>query len=145
MFTHPGKKLNFMGNELARTREWDEKIDLDWEALQSPVHAGFQAYFRRLNDVYMKNPALWENDYERSSFRWISKAEGGDAVLAFTRSAGGQDLLAILNFSGKEACFANGLADKASLLLDTHEKEKIEYSGGGVCLMPYEGMLLEVN
>ena len=93
----------------------------------------------------MKNPALWENDYERSSFRWISKAEGGDAVLAFTRSAGGRDLLAILNFSGKEACFANGLADKASLLLDTHEKEKIEYSGGGVCLMPYEGMLLEVN
>ena len=76
MFTHPGKKLNFMGNELARTREWDEKIDLDWEALNSPVHSGFQAYFRRLNDVYLKNPALWQDDYEKSSFRWNRKAEG---------------------------------------------------------------------
>ena len=145
MFTHPGKKLNFMGNELARTREWDEKIDLDWEALQSPVHAGFQAYFRRMNEVYMKNPALWENDYERSSFRWISKAEGGDAVLAFTRSAGGRDLLVILNFSDQEVCFANELADQASLLLDTHDKDRIDRSAGGVRLMPYEGMLLELN
>ena len=127
MFTHPGKKLNFMGNELARTREWDEKVDLDWEALLSPVHAGFQTYFRRLNDVYMKNPALWENDYERSSFRWISKAEGGDAVLAFTRSAGGRDLLAVLNFSGKEACFANELADQGSLLLDTYDHWRIRH------------------
>ena len=145
MFTHPGKKLNFMGNELARTREWDEKVDLDWEALLSPVHAGFQTYFRRLNDVYMKNPALWENDYERSSFRWISKAEGGDAVLAFTRSAGGRDLLAILNFSDQEVSFATDLADQASLVLDTHDKDSIDRSCDGILLMPYEGMLFELG
>ena len=145
MFTHPGKKLNFMGNELARTREWDEKVDLDWEALLSPVHAGFQTYFRRLNDVYMKNPALWENDYERSSFRWISKAEGGAAVLAFTRSAGGRDLLAILNFSDQEVSFATDLADQASLVLDTHDKDSIDRSCDGILLMPYEGMLFELG
>lgn len=145
MFTHPGKKLNFMGNELARTREWDEKVDLDWEALLSPVHAGFQTYFRRLNDVYMQNPALWENDYERTSFRWISKAEGGDAVLAFTRSAGGRDLLAILNFSDQEVSFATDLADQASLVLDTHDKDSIDRSCDGILLMPYEGMLFELG
>ena len=145
MFTHPGKKLNFMGNELARTREWDEKVDLDWEALLSPVHAGFQAYFRRLNDVYMQNPALWENDYERTSFRWISKAEGGDAVLAFTRSAGGRDLLVILNFSDQEVSFATDLADQASLVLDTHDKDSIDRSCDGILLMPYEGMLFELG
>ena len=150
MFTHPGKKLNFMGNELARTREWDEKIDLDWEALNSPVHSGFQAYFRRLNDVYLKNPALWQDDYEKSSFRWNRKAEGGDALLAFTRTAGSQRLLVILNFSDQEVCFTDETADKASLLLDTYEfdpseKKSMAFSGREIRLMPYEGMLLELN
>lgn len=150
MFTHPGKKLNFMGNELARTREWDEKIDLDWEALNSPVHSGFQAYFRRLSDVYLKNPALWQDDYEKSSFRWNHKAEGGDALLAFTRTGGGQSLLVILNFSDQEVCFTDETADKASLLLDTYEfdtseKKSMAFSGREIRLMPYEGMLLELN
>ncbi len=93
---------------------------------------------------------MWQDDYEKSSFRWNRKAEGGDALLAFTRTAGSQRLLVILNFSDQEVCFTDETADKASLLLDTYEfdsseKKSMAVSGREIRLMPYEGMLLELN
>ena len=145
MFTHPGKKLNFMGNELAQIFEWDEKKELDWEALKSPVHLDFQLYFRRLNDIYLKNPALWQEDYESSSFQWIYKAEGSEALVAFKRNAGRQSLLVILNFSDKEVQFTNEIASGASVLLDTHGKENVISAEHEILLMPYEGILFELN
>jgi len=145
MFTHPGKKLNFMGNELAQIFEWNEKKETDWDALKSPVHAEFQEYCRRLNKVYIENSALWQRDYEAAAFRWVQKGEDGKAVLAFLRESDCQQLLAVMNFTGEEALFSNNLPGKVSLLFDTHDRGTVDCAYKEIDLSPYEGMLLEIG
>ena len=145
MFTHPGKKLNFMGNELAQIFEWDEKNELDWDALKNPVHAEFQEYCRRLNRVYIENSALWQKDYESDAFRWIQKGEDGKSVLAFLRISEDQSLLTVMNFSGEDACFYEKMSGDASLVFDTYERKTAECSEGIVHLSPFEGLLFELR
>ena len=78
MWAHPGKKLLFMGGELAQEREWDSSGSLDWHLLERPEHSGVQALVRDLNARYRDEPALWELDSEPAGFRWL---EPNDAVL----------------------------------------------------------------
>ncbi len=144
MFTHPGKKLNFMGNELAQLFEWDEKKELDWDALKNPVHAEFHEYCRSLNRLYLENSGLWQNDHDPASFRWISKGEGGKPVLAFLRTSEDRKLLVVLNFSGDNACFDKKNNGDIRLLFDTHNREVTVMPDNRIHLLPYEGMLLEL-
>lgn len=101
MFTHPGKKLNFMGNELGHFREWDEARELDWDLLKYPAHQEFFDYFSALNQFYKRCPALYENDYHSGCFSFVPVKTKGTAVLAYRRAAGGQELLTVLNFAAK--------------------------------------------
>ncbi len=71
MWAHPGKKLLFMGGELAQEREWSHETSLDWHLLERPEHAGVQALVRDLNRAYRAEPALWELDIEPLGFRWL--------------------------------------------------------------------------
>ena len=64
MWAHPGKKLLFMGNELAQEQEWSEERSLDWHLLENPGHSGVQSLVRDLNHAYRETPALWERDYD---------------------------------------------------------------------------------
>src|SRR6266487_3306661 len=64
MWAHPGKKLLFMGGELAQEREWSHDASLDWHLLERPEHQGVQALVRDLNRIYREEPALWEVDFE---------------------------------------------------------------------------------
>lgn len=102
MYAHPGKKLNFMGNELAHFREWDEKRELDWGLLAFPLHDGFHAFMKELNRIYLETPAFWALDYDREGFRWVDCHEEEKCVYAFLRTDGKQELLALFNFSEKE-------------------------------------------
>ncbi|MDO4325556.1 MAG: 1,4-alpha-glucan branching protein GlgB [bacterium] len=99
MFAHPGKKLNFMGNEFAQVREWDEKREQDWMLLEYPNHDSFHAFMKKLNQVYEKNPALYERDYERDGFQWVDCAQKSLCVYAFERKSDNQRILAVFNFS----------------------------------------------
>src|ERR671938_2087051 len=85
MWAHPGKKLLFMGNEIAQEQEWSEERSLDWHLLENPAHSGLQALVRDLNRAYRETPALWENDFEPSGFRWLEPNDAGANVLAFAR------------------------------------------------------------
>lgn len=60
MYAHPGKKLNFMGNEIGQLREWDEKREQDWMLLDYPIHEGFARFMKDLNHLYLEHLALWE-------------------------------------------------------------------------------------
>ena len=71
MYAHPGKKLNFMGNEIAQFREWDEKREQDWNILEYPMHNKFNRFMRDLNLVYINHPALFKDDYKHEGFNWI--------------------------------------------------------------------------
>ena len=83
-----GKKLNFMGFELAQLREWDERRQQDWELLRYPVHDGFAHFIQTLNHLYLESPALWQQDYSREGFRWLACEPGPACLYAWERRGG---------------------------------------------------------
>jgi 1,4-alpha-glucan branching enzyme len=87
MWAHPGKKLLFMGSELAQEAEWSYERSLDWHLLENPEHAGIQALIRDLNRLYREEPALWEIDSDPSGFWWLEPNDADSNVLAFARSS----------------------------------------------------------
>ena len=70
MYTHPGKKLNFMGNDLGQLREWDERQECDWMLLSYPQHDAFHRYMQRLNEIYTTSKPLYIGEYNSECFRW---------------------------------------------------------------------------
>lgn len=102
MYAHPGKKLNFMGNEIGQLREWDEKREQDWLLLDYPIHSGFARFMKELNLLYLKHPAFWEKDYEHKGFRWIDCHREAACVYVFERTAEKEHILALFNFSEQE-------------------------------------------
>jgi 1,4-alpha-glucan branching enzyme len=101
MWAHPGKKLLFMGGELAQEREWSHETSLDWHLLERAEHAGVQALVRDLNRAYRGEPALWEVDFEPTGFRWLEPNDAAANVIAFARfsKAGKRVLVCLCNFS----------------------------------------------
>ena len=101
MWAHPGKKLLFMGGELAQEREWNHDASLDWHLLERREHAGMQALVRDLNRAYGEEPALWEVDFHPAGFRWLEPNDAAQNVLAFARFAaeGRRALVCACNFS----------------------------------------------
>ena len=97
MFCHPGKKLNFMGNELAHFREWDEKRPLDWELLRYPFHDNFQQFFGVLSRIYASEPALFTGEYDPRCFEWVACQSRREGVYAWIRASRGQQLLCVMN------------------------------------------------
>jgi len=87
MFCHPGKKLLFMGAELAQGREWDHDGSLDWHLLSEPLHAGMQALVRDLNSVYRSTPALHQVDFEPQGFEWIDLHDRDSSIFTWLRRA----------------------------------------------------------
>jgi 1,4-alpha-glucan branching enzyme len=85
MWTHPGKKLLFMGGEFAQEREWNHDIGLDWQLLGEPLHAGVHRLVRDLNHLYRATPALYQRDGEGDGFAWIDANNGAESVLSYLR------------------------------------------------------------
>lgn len=101
MMTHPGKKLNFMGNELAEYKEWDEKKALGWSILKYPQHDSFHRFIKDLNHVVNDEAALYQYDYYPEGFEWLVVDDKKQSVFAYTRKApNGDVLVVILNFIG---------------------------------------------
>ncbi|NEU08595.1 1,4-alpha-glucan branching protein GlgB [Flavihumibacter sp. R14] len=101
MFTHPGTKLLFMGNEFGQGREWNHNFSLDWHVLEHASHQGVKTFVKSLNHLYRTEPALYEKSFAFEGFEWI---EGGDAessVLVYSRKGNHQqdDLIVVLNLT----------------------------------------------
>jgi len=133
MYAHPGKKLLFMGGELAQEREWDHDGALDWQLLEQPSHAGMQRFVRELNHRYREQPALYERDFSPEGFEWIDATDRENSVLSWVRrAADGAPLLCICNFTpvvrhGFRMGVPGG-TDHWRVLLDT---DAIEFGGAG--------------
>ena len=102
MYTHPGKKLNFMGNEIAQFREWDEKREQDWQLIKMPLHDAFNKYIKRLNEVYDNYEALYENEYDSSYFKWLEVNAPEKSVYIYERGRDEHRIIVALNFSDNE-------------------------------------------
>lgn len=101
MFTHPGTKCLFMGNEIGQVEEWDFNKSIDWHLLEHTKHQGIKKMVTALNRLYKSEPALYEKSFDESGFEWI---EGGDAessILAYLRKGfkSEDDILVILNLT----------------------------------------------
>jgi 1,4-alpha-glucan branching enzyme len=88
MVAQPGKKLLFMGSELAPWQEWDHDGSLDWRLLDDPAHAGICRWLTDLNRLYRERPALHQLDCRPEGFAWIDGSDAENSVLAFARLAG---------------------------------------------------------
>ena len=99
--THPGKKLSFMGHEIAPYREWNHEQSLDWHLLEQAEHLGQQQLVRDLNQLYRSEPALYQLDFDPEGFHWLVVDDPENSVLAFARhaSAPASHVLVILNFT----------------------------------------------
>ena len=96
---HPGKKLNFMGNELAQFIEWNYTQGLDWVLLDYDRHRQMQAFVKELNHFYLDTPQLWENDSDWDGFQWIDCDDRDRSIVTFRRrSRSGRELVVICNF-----------------------------------------------
>jgi 1,4-alpha-glucan branching enzyme len=101
MWTHPGKKLIFMGCEFGQPTEWNHDAELPWNLLTSENHRGVQAAVRALNRIYQAEPALYERDFDPSGFRWVVGDDRGQSVFAYLRFGheGTAPLLVVCNFT----------------------------------------------
>lgn len=98
-YTQPGKKLLFMGSEIASWREWNHEAELDWGLLASPRHAGIAALVHDLNELYRTRPALHASDFDPAGFSWVVADDAENDVLAWIRTAGDDSVLVIANMT----------------------------------------------
>ena len=160
MYAHPGKKLNFMGNEFGQLREWDEKRQQDWDILTYPIHDAFHRFIKELNHIYLKHPAFWQTDHETAGFSWIDCHQEGRCIYSFERIAGKERLLAVFNFSDQvQEDYMLELKDARALTLllasdaqeyagtKKYDKTVIETPGGraALTLTPYSGIYYLVD
>ncbi|RYY67237.1 MAG: 1,4-alpha-glucan branching protein GlgB [Chitinophagaceae bacterium] len=101
MWTHPGARLLFMGNEFGQTSEWNYKSELDWRLLEFAPHKGLQQCVRDLNRILKAAPALFCNQYSVEGFEWIDLNHRDECVIAYRRKGKkkGDELLVLLNLS----------------------------------------------
>ena len=99
MAVHPGKKLNFMGNEIAMIREWDETKEPDYFLLKYPLHDSFHHFIMDLNKIYEETPALYERDYDPEGFSWIAINDMMNNVYGIRRNGKDSAVAAFFNFS----------------------------------------------
>jgi 1,4-alpha-glucan branching enzyme len=99
MFTHPGKKLLFMGTEFGQGREWDSTQTLDWYVLDYPPHQGMQRLVSDLNGLYRSTPALHHHDFDWQGFEWIDCHDSEQSILSFVRRAGDEFVVVVVNFT----------------------------------------------
>ena len=99
MFTHPGGKLLFMGNEFGQTTEWNYKSELSWELLAFDPHKKMQECVKALNNLYKSQPALYETQFEVGGFEWIDLNHRAEGVMVYMRKGKNEkdDLLIVLN------------------------------------------------
>ena len=100
LYTHPGKKMLFMGDEFAQTKEWNEEVALEWELLDKPEHKGISEWVKALNKLYTTEKALWEvgNGYE--NFEWIDCENREQSIISFVRKnvETDEELVVVINF-----------------------------------------------
>ena len=141
MMGHPGKKLLFMGQEFAQSREWSEARELDWYLLDNPQHQAVKDWVRELLHIYQKYPACYEQDTSWEGFEWINANDNYRSIFSFVRKAknGKKNLLFVCNFTPMAYDdYRVGVPDKKKLTLllnsedakfgGTDEKRKTTYT-----------------
>jgi 1,4-alpha-glucan branching enzyme len=133
MWAHPGKKLLFMGGELAQEREWDAEGSVDWHLLEDAGHRGVRDLVRDLNALYRAEPALHELDSDPEGFRWLELHDADANVIAFARfSSDGRALACLCNFSPVPRAGYRVALPSAGAWREVLNTDAVEYGGTGI-------------
>lgn len=133
MFTHPGKKLNFMGNELAEFKEWDEKKSLGWNILTFPTHDAFHHFVADLNQLYLAHDAMYVGDYRFDGFKWLIVDDNQQSLFAYTRkSPKGDTLITVMNFTSNSHDGLRVPVEKAGWYKEILNTDKDVYAGSNL-------------
>lgn len=133
MFTHPGAKLLFMGNEFAQTREWNFTQSLDWHLLQYPVHKGMQEFVKTLNHLYRNETALYENNFSPDGMEWVEANDADNSIYIYLRKGKSEDdvLMVLLNLTPRVFDYKIGVNEgtKWEVILNSDDQQ---YGGSGI-------------
>ena len=133
MWSHPGKKLLFMGGEFAQNDEWQESKSLDWHLVQYPEHSQIQNLVKDLNHSYREHAPLWERDTSPSGFKWLIEDDGSGNIIAFARfNDAGEELISVTNFSPVTQEQFNLPLPSAGNWYEILNTDATEYGGSGV-------------
>jgi 1,4-alpha-glucan branching enzyme len=101
MFTHPGAKLLFMGDEFGATSEWNYKEELQWDLLRFVSHGGMKYCVQKLNELYRGQPALYEKQFHQDGFEWGDLNHRSESVISYKRKGNKpeDDVVVILNMT----------------------------------------------
>lgn len=133
MFAHPGKKLNFMGNEFAQFREWDYQAGIDFCLLEYDTHKSVFEFTKALNKFYLSSPELYAEDFSWSGFEWLVPDDNYQNIIVFKRMDGrGNELIYVANFSTVDRCnYSFGVDGKEyEEVFSTSDKR---FGGSGFC------------
>ncbi len=133
MYSHPGKKLMFMGGELGQFAEWSFKDSIDWHLLGYDTHKGIKNFVKDLNKFYTFDKALFENDEDWQGFEWLNEKDREKSIIALRRitKSGKDSTICLFNFSGtniSEYELPVKSAGEYKIVLDTEDKP---YGGAG--------------
>ncbi|MFZ4928813.1 1,4-alpha-glucan branching protein GlgB [Chryseobacterium sp. Mn2064] len=133
MYTHPGAKLLFMGDEFGQTSEWNFTRSLDWHLLKYPVHKGLQELVKDLNHLYREETSLYENQFDKIGFEWVEADDLENSVYAYLRKGKRREdvLMVILNLSPKTFEYKVGIPSGTHWEVIFNSDDD-EYSGSGV-------------
>ncbi|MDD6467270.1 MAG: 1,4-alpha-glucan branching protein GlgB [Erysipelotrichaceae bacterium] len=133
MMTHPGKKLNFMGNEFGHFREFDEQKELDWFLLKYPAHGAFERSVVDLMKIYQYNSAFYKYDYDYRGFQWIDADNGNQSVYSYYREDENGCFVVVLNMTpASYETFTIGVP-YAGEYVEMYNTEKDIYNGCNMC------------
>jgi 1,4-alpha-glucan branching enzyme len=132
LYTHPGKKLLFMGCEFAQGQEWNGVDPLDWYVLDYPSHMGIQRLVRDLNRLYRESPELHGMDFEWQGFEWIDCHDAANSVLVFQRKRGEDFVLVALNFTPVPRDGYRIGVPRPGDYLEVFCSDRSDYAGGGI-------------
>ena len=133
MWSHPGKKLLFMGSEFAQNDEWSHDKSLDWHLTQYGEHKGVQDLVKDLNALYKESPALWQKDSSSAGFTWLVGDDGAGNTLAYLRSADdGSQIISITNFSPVPHEHYHLPIPKSGDWIEALNTDDVKYGGSGV-------------
>jgi len=132
-YSHPGKKLNFMGNEIGHFREWDENKELDWFLLKYPIHQMLQRFTRDLNYIYLYHPALSKNDYNAYGFQWLEADNSSQSIYIYRRECETEVMVVVLNMLENSYENYEVGVPYAGEYLELINSEKDIYGGCNMC------------
>jgi len=134
MFSHPGKKLNFMGNDIAQFREWNSESSLDWDVLNYDFNNKLHLYFREINRLYKEHPAFYEVDFDSIGFQWLDFSDSDNSVIGFVRYNSDKSEMLLFTFNMTPVLRENYIfgVPKKGFYKEILNSNASEYGGSGV-------------